>query len=83
MIHLKSIFVAAAIVSAALIGSASAMPVANLGTTFQATSGIHSGVQDVRRVCSPFRCWWRPDWRWGPRPWWGWRRPFYWRRRWW
>jgi hypothetical protein len=50
-----------------------------------------SDVQDVRWVCGPFRCWWRPNWYRaygfiGPAPWigrrwgWGWRRG--WRRGW-
>ena len=63
-------------------GSASAMP-----------NGLPSGVQaqesqlqDVRWICGPFRCWWRPSfWGYrsyafaGPRFHWGWR----WRHRYW
>jgi hypothetical protein len=60
-------------------GSASAMP-NGLASTSNALS---SNVQDVRWVCGPFRCWWRPNYYgygaygyYGPRrhwgPGWGW-----------
>ena len=44
--------------------------------------------EQVRWVCGPYRCWWRPGPYWGPRPYWGWRRPYWgprwgWRRGWW
>lgn len=66
-------------------GQASAMPALDhgLATTTQAAQ-----VEQVRWVCGPYRCWWRPGPYWGPRPYWGWRRPYWgggwgWRRRWW
>jgi len=42
-----------------------------------ASAAWSSGVQDVRWVCGPYRCWWRPNWYggygyYGPRPGWGW-----------
>jgi hypothetical protein len=38
-----------------------------------ATTQIDDGLQDVRWVCGPYQCWWRPGpyWAgpyWGPRP---------------
>ena len=34
-----------------------------------------SNVENVRWVCGPYRCWWRPGpygyYGYGPRPWWG------------
>jgi hypothetical protein len=48
------------------IGEASAaMPVNGLGP---AENQISANVQDVRWVCGPYRCWWRPGW--GPGPYW-------------
>ncbi|WP_245257527.1 hypothetical protein [Methylocapsa acidiphila] len=74
----------------ALAPSASAMPIAGLGSAAQADAP--AGVEKARWICGPYRCRWVPGWRryWGPRPywrrpyygyyrpWWGWRRPFYW-----
>ena len=70
---------AAAIVlgSGLLIGQASAMPANGLAT---AASHVSDSIQDVRWVCGPYRCWWRPGW-WGPHyygyggphRYWGWR----------
>ncbi len=55
------------------IGNASAMPRNGL-----ATKQISNGVQGVRWVCGPYRCWWTPRPYWGPRPFygygWGWHR---------
>ena len=81
MIRLK-VLAATAILGAAMIGSAAAMPSASLAATAPNTSGI----EHVRWVCGPFRCWWHPRplaYRgyynyYGPR--WGWGGPF---RRWW
>lgn len=49
----------AATLTAAL--PASAMPVTNLAG---ATPGQ---VENVRWVCGPYRCWWRPNYYYGPR----------------
>jgi hypothetical protein len=88
MTNVKSVLAAAAIVSAAMIAPAAAAPAANLATTAQTRAVVQPGVQDVRWVCGPYRCWWRPGpvW-WGPRPWgwrggWGWRRGWGWRGGW-
>lgn len=62
---------AAAILSLTMIGSAAALPAANLASAAKATTGI----QQARWVCGPFRCFWRPSVFIGPR--WGWRRPLY------
>jgi hypothetical protein len=37
---------------------AHAMPVGDLAT---ATANISDGIQNVRWVCGPYRCWWRPN----------------------
>lgn len=94
MTSVKSILAASAIATAAMVGSAAAMPAANLDTSSQALSG----VQQARWVCGPYRCFWRPNvfigpgfgwrrplygfagprWGWG-RPGWGWRRRWGWR----
>ena len=69
-------FKTAAIVLAAVLGSsaisvsASAMPASGLAP---AVTQQTAHVQDVRWVCGPHRCWWRPGpVRWGPGRW-GWR----------
>jgi hypothetical protein len=60
-------------------GHASAMPV---GGVASAASEMATDVQNVRWVCGPFRCWWRPNYypyygayafgpRFHARPWWG------------
>ena len=69
-------------------GAASAMP-NGLSALAQTQA---SDVQDVRWVCGPYRCWWRPGFYrgfrtyafigprrhwWGPRWGWGWRRRFW------
>jgi hypothetical protein len=71
-------FAAAALLgSSALISQASAMPANGLAAASKEVAGH---VQDVRWVCGPYRCWWRP----GPyyyayaRPYYY--RPYYWRR---
>src|SRR6266700_7797230 len=38
--------------------AAQAMPVDGLAT---ATASFADGIQNVRWVCGPFRCWWRPN----------------------
>ena len=64
---------------------ASAMPALDHGL---ANASQATQTEQVRWVCGPYRCWWRPGPYWGPRPYWGWRRPYWgggwgWRRRWW
>jgi hypothetical protein len=78
--RITTLVLAAVLGSSLVIGEASAMPVDRL---VSATKQIVDGVQDVRWVCGPYRCWGRP----GPyliRPYWGLR--YYgwgWHRRWW
>src|SRR5882757_4431666 len=38
--------------------TARAMPVDGLAT---ATASVADGIQNVRWVCGPYRCWWRPN----------------------
>jgi hypothetical protein len=65
-----------------LIGKASAAPLNGMAAVSQQ---VTNEVQNVRWVCGPYRCWWRPGpyWRpygyWGPR--WGWHR-WGWHRHW-
>ena len=40
--------------------SASALPINNLGTIELGTE-----AQDIRWVCGPYRCWWRPNYYYG------------------
>lgn len=74
----KSALAAAAMLSLAMIGSASALPATNLADTAKASAAI----QEARWVCGRFRCFWRPNVFVGPRLGWrqpafGWRRPLY------
>lgn len=66
-------------------GNASAMPLldAEVATAADVAS---ANVNNVRWVCGPYRCWWRPNYYYGyyrgyyrPRPY-GWYRPYGWRR---
>jgi len=50
--------------SAAMAGQASAMPANGL---VAATKEIGGTVEQVRYVCGPYRCWWRPGPYWGHR----------------
>ena len=64
---------AAALTTVALAsGGASAMP------NGLSSDALASNVEQVRWVCGPYRCWWRPNYYgyYGPR--WGWR--YGWRR---
>lgn len=71
---------AALLGSSVLIGQASAMPVSGLAPAAERSA---VGVQDVRYVCGPYRCWWTPGPYWG-RPYYGYVGPRrYWHRRWW
>ena len=57
-------------------GPAAALPIAGLAPT---VTDQTAAVQDVRWVCGPYRCWWRPNfygyraYGWA-RPGWGWHR---------
>jgi hypothetical protein len=89
--NIKHALIAAAALSGIVLasGSASAMPNGLSATAVEQAVG--SDVQDVRWVCGPVRCWWRPNWYggyayYGPRRvWWGprWRSGWGWRHRWW
>lgn len=74
---------AVALLGATAFSSAgTAMPIANLHTQTVAP------IEQVRWVCSPFRCWWRPNY-WAPGPYafyagrrfyhrpWGWHHQWY------
>jgi hypothetical protein len=51
------------------VGSASAMPV---GPLKPAADAVQVAPENVRWVCGPYRCWWRPNYGyWGPRPFYG------------
>ena len=68
---------AAAMGGVALSGaSASAMPV--VGSAVAPAAEVHGNVQDVRLVCGPFRCFYRPGFYgyYGYRPFYG--RRFFW-----
>jgi hypothetical protein len=74
---------AAAIGGVVLATSATAMPVAPLESLAQQSA---AAPQEVRWVCGPFRCWWRPNW-YGSYGYYGYGRRFYgphwgWRHRW-
>ena len=65
MNRLKSlVFAAVLFTGLGLVGlgtvGASAMPINNLGTIEQGTE-----AQDIRWVCNPWRCWWRPNYYYG------------------
>jgi len=71
MRNLKIALVAATALSGVslLAPAASAMPMSGLAA---ASNDVAAGVvQDVRWVCGPYRCWWRPNYYWGYRRWWG------------
>jgi hypothetical protein len=57
-----AVALAALLGSSAIFGNASAMPVNGLAS---AVKEISNGVQDVRWVCGPYRCWRRPGPYWG------------------
>ncbi len=72
---LKIALVAATVLGAGslIAPAASAMPVSGLAS---ASNQLSADVQNVRWVCGPYRCWWRPNYwapYWGYRRW-GWRR---------
>jgi hypothetical protein len=49
------------------VGSASAMPV---GALRSAAEAVQVTPENVRWVCGPYRCWWRPNYLYA-RPYWG------------
>jgi hypothetical protein len=65
---IPALALAALIGSGVAIGTASAMPLSGLAP---AQKQITEGVQDVRWVCGPYRCWWQPGPYWGGGPGWG------------
>ena len=56
---------AAVLTADSAIGQASAMPASGLASAATAAATTN-GVQDVRYVCGPYRCWWRRGY-YGPR----------------
>ncbi len=81
-LKVPALVLAAVISSGMAISEASALPASGLAP---AAKQITDGVQDVRWVCGPYRCWWRPGPYYGRyyygRPYW--RRGWGWRRRYW
>lgn len=69
---------AALVGSSMMIGTASAMPNNEAPASSQQKA---NGLQPVRWVCGPYRCWWGPGLYWGGPYWrgryWG-PRPYYW-----
>ncbi len=64
----------ACLLTTGMAASVSAMPI---NGTLSAEAQTTQNVQQVRWVCGPYRCWWRPGPYWWPgRPWgwWGWHR---------
>jgi hypothetical protein len=51
-----------------MAGTASAMPI---NGQLAATAPSATDAQQVRWVCGPYRCWWRPGPYWGGGPYWG------------
>lgn len=77
-LRIATLAVAAVLGLGAMGVSASAMPVNALTSVPQQTA---TGLQQVRWVCGPYRCWWRPGPAyWGPHPYW--RRGWGWHRGW-
>jgi len=68
-LRIATLALAALLGSVLVIDRASAMPANGL---VSAANQIADGVQNVRWVCGPYRCWWRPGPYWGgPYPYWG------------
>ena len=68
------------------IGQASATPANGLAPAATQAAATN-GVQNVRYVCGPYRCWWTPgphygpryyNYYAGPRPYWRWHRHYGW-----
>ncbi|MGO9398770.1 MAG: hypothetical protein ACLP19_13175 [Xanthobacteraceae bacterium] len=83
---LSGLALAAVLGSGLAVGQASAMPANGLASAATQAAATN-GVQDVRYVCGPYRCWWTPGPYYygpryynhyaGPRPYWGWRRRYW------
>ena len=67
MSRIASAAAAAVLLGAFAASSASAMPLGNLKPAADAVQT----AQNVAWVCGPYRCWWRPNYAWGPRPFYG------------
>jgi hypothetical protein len=87
MWKLGGLALTAVVTAGSAIGQASAMPVNGLASPATAAAATNR-VQDVRYVCGPYRCWWRPgryhygpryyNYYVGPRPHWYWHRRHWW-----
>jgi hypothetical protein len=82
---LSGLALAAVLGTGLAIGQASAMPANGLAPA-AAEATATNGVQDVRYVCGPYRCWWTPgpyygpryyNYYAGPRPYWRWHRHYW------
>ena len=65
----------ALLAGAALSSPAAAMP---LGSLSDASSAVSTQATNVRWVCGPVRCWWRPNYYVVPAPYYGFYGPRYW-----
>jgi len=83
---LSGLALAAVLGTGLAIGQASAMPANGLSSAATQAAATN-GVQDVRYVCGPYRCWWTPGPYYGPRyynhyvgprPYWRWHRHYWW-----
>ena len=85
MLKLSGLALAAVLGAGLATGPASAMPANGLASAATQAAAIN-GVQDVRYVCGPYRCWWRPgyygpryyNYYVGPRHYWYWHRRHWW-----
>jgi len=59
MLKLSGLALAAVLGAGLATGPASAMPANGLASAATQAAATN-GVQDVRYVCGPYRCWWRP-----------------------
>lgn len=69
------------VLGAAALGSEKALAMPLLDSGVAHATDPAAAIENVRWVCGPYRCWWRPNY-YGPRPWgygygYGWRRPYY------
>jgi len=67
-LRITGLAIAAVLGSSMTTGQASAMPANGLAP---AASHVADGLENVRYVCGPYRCWWTP----GSGPYWG--SPYY------
>jgi hypothetical protein len=74
---LSGLALAAVLGTGSASGQASAMPASGLAPAATQASAMN-GLQDVRYVCGPYRCWWTPGPYYGPRPYWRWHRRYGW-----